>query len=103
MATLMLVDGNRGESISKAIARRIREELARVDLSVSEVARRLGTTQQRLSRRMTGSTEWEITDLDEFCRRAGISFVYVTTGIREIVSHNPGPDGGAAVAPKTTG
>jgi len=80
----MVVDGNRGESRSKAVARRLRMELADQQISVAEVARRLGTTQQKLSRRMTGLTAWDVDELDEVCQVAGISFDFVTTGIRAI-------------------
>lgn len=98
MTTLMVVDGNRGESRSAAVARRLREELAGRRLSVSEIARRLGTTQQKLSRRMTGMTPWDVDELDDVCAAAGISFDYVTTGIREIPTPK-GPDGGGVVEP----
>jgi transcriptional regulator with XRE-family HTH domain len=86
----MVVDGNRGARRSVAVARRLREELAGEQISVAEVARRLGVTQQKLSRRMTGQTPWDVDELDAVCRAAGISFDYVTTGIRAI----PGPSGG---------
>lgn len=95
MTTLMVVDGNRGESRSVAVARRLREELAGRRLSVSEVARRIGTTQQKLSRRMTGLTSWDVDELDEVCQAAGVSFAYVTTGIREIPNPSGPDDGGA--------
>lgn len=96
MTTLMVVDGNRGESRSVAVARRLREELAGRRVSISEVARRIGTTQQKLSRRMTGLTAWDVDELDEVCQVAGVSFDYVTTGIREVPSpRGPGGDGGS--------
>ena len=94
MTTLMVVDGNRGETRSGAIARRLREELAGRRISISEVARRIGTTQQKLSRRMTGLTAWDVNELDEVCEAAGVSFDYVTTGIREVPTPR-GPDGGS--------
>jgi transcriptional regulator with XRE-family HTH domain len=90
MTTLMVVDGNRGDRRSVAVARRLREELAGQQISVAEVARRLHVTQQKLSRRMTGHTPWDVDELDEVCRAAGVSFDYVTTGIRAV----PTPDGG---------
>jgi transcriptional regulator with XRE-family HTH domain len=78
----MVVDGNRGEGRSKAVARRLRSELADQQISVAEVARRLGTTQQKLSRRMAGHVAWDVDELDEVCQAAGISFDFVTTGIQ---------------------
>lgn len=100
MTTLMVVDGDRGESRSLAIARRLREELAGRRISVSEVARRLGTTQQKLSRRMTGLTPWDVNELDDVCRVAGLSFTYVATGIREVPAPG-GPDGGGVTSAPT--
>ena len=90
MSTLMVVDGNRGARRSVAVARRLREELAGEQISIAEVARRLGVTQQKLSRRMTGQTPWDVDELDEVCRVAGVSFDYVTTGIRAIPEPPPG-------------
>jgi DNA-binding Xre family transcriptional regulator len=84
MVTLMLVDGNRGDRRSVAVARRLREELAGQQISVAEVARRLGVTQQKLSRRMTGHTPFDVDELDAICRAASISFDYITTGIRAV-------------------
>lgn len=92
MTTLVVIDGNRDETRSQAAARRLREELAGRRISMSEVARRLGTTQQKLSRRMTGLKSWDLDELDDVCRAAGLSFTYVTTGIRELPAPN-GPDG----------
>jgi transcriptional regulator with XRE-family HTH domain len=89
MSTLMVVDGNRGERRSKAVVRRLREELAGQQISVAEVARRLGTTQQKLSRRMTGQLPWDVEEVDEVCRAAGISFDYVMTGIRAVLPPLP--------------
>jgi hypothetical protein len=97
--SLVVVDGDRGEGIDRAIRRRINEELGRVGLSVSRVADRMGKTQQMLSRRMTGQKSWPIMELHEFCSAAGISYVYVTTGIKEIPTPGGGPDGGG-VRPK---
>lgn len=85
MSTLTLVDaGNTGETRSQAVTRRLREELGRVGLSVSAVARLLGENQPKLSRRMTGLIPWDVDTLSEFCTAAGISYDYVTTGIREL-------------------
>ncbi|QDF69399.1 XRE family transcriptional regulator [Mycobacteroides chelonae] len=92
----MVVDGSRGESRSQAVARRLREELAGRRISVAEVARRLGATQQKLSRRMTGQTPWGVNELDEVCEASGVSSVYVATGIKSLPN---GDDDGTAGAP----
>lgn len=92
MSTLTLVDaGNTGESKSQAVTRRIREELGRVGLTVSAVARLLGESQPKLSRRMTGATTWDVDELGEFCAAAGISYEYVTAGVRLLPPEPPVP------------
>ncbi|WP_207555076.1 helix-turn-helix domain-containing protein, partial [Mycobacteroides abscessus] len=100
MTTLMLVDGSRGECRSKAVVRRIREELARQGVSVSEVARRHGLAQQYVSRRMTGATDWKVGELDDFCAAAGISFGYVTTGVRQLPGNDDPSGNDGVVRPK---
>ncbi|MFV8234107.1 MULTISPECIES: helix-turn-helix domain-containing protein, partial [Mycobacteroides] len=100
MTTLMLVDGQRGESRANAIIRRLRMEFARLGLSDSEAARRAGLSQDRMSRRMTGKTPFDVNDLDVICESLNISFGYVMTGARPIPG-NDGPDGdGGVVRPK---
>ena len=79
----MIVDGDRDESRSQAVARRLRGELAERRISVSEVARRINMTQGALSRRMTGNVEFGVDLLDSICEATGASFTYVTTGIKE--------------------
>ena len=95
MTTLMVVDGDRGERPSEAASRRLRGELGQRQISVSEVARRLGMKQPALSRRMTGAVPFDLDLLGEICQATGISFAYVTSGIRETPSPE-GPDGGAS-------
>lgn len=51
-------------------------------------------TQGTLSRRMTGEVEFGVDLVDRVCEATGISFVYVTTGIRETPAGPNGPDGG---------
>jgi len=43
---------------------------------------------------MTGSTPWDVDELDEVCQASGVSFDYVTTGIRAIPNPDGGPGGG---------
>lgn len=93
MTTLVVVDGDHGETRSQAVARRLRGALAERGISVAEVARRLGVTQQKLSRRMTGLNAFDVDELDRICAVTGVSFEYVASGIRAL----PGdPRGGAA-------
>jgi transcriptional regulator with XRE-family HTH domain len=92
MTTLIVVDETE-DDITTAVLRRLREELGRNNISVNKVAKRMGTNQQRFSRRMTGAVPWPIDELYKFCRAAGANFSYVVTGIREIPTP---PTGGGA-------
>jgi transcriptional regulator with XRE-family HTH domain len=89
MTTLTVVDGQRNETRPEAIARRLRGELGQLNLSVSEVARRTGMSQPALSRRMTGQLPFDVAELDLICDTLGISFDYITTGIREVPAPRP--------------
>ncbi|QPG69125.1 helix-turn-helix domain-containing protein [Mycolicibacterium mucogenicum] len=100
MTTLMIVDGRRGEeSRSEGIARRIKGEIAQNGLSMVRAAGLVGMTQAKFSRRMTGNVDFGIAELDDICQKLGISFEYITSGIRAI-PNGDGPDGGGVVRPK---
>lgn len=49
--------------IRGAVATAVRVELAKRNMSASELARRAGMKQQRLARRMTGGTAFDVDDL----------------------------------------
>lgn len=98
MTTLIVVDGDRDESRSHAVARRLRGALAERRISVSEVARRIGMTQAALSRRMTGHVEFGVDLLDQICEATGISFMFVTTGMKEAPAGPDGPDEGSSAS-----
>jgi len=91
MTILTVVDGRYDETRPEAIARRLRGELGQLNLSVSEVARRTGMSQPALSRRMTGQMPFDVAELDLICDNLGISFDYITTGIREVIEPPPSP------------
>lgn len=95
MTTMIRIDVDGEERKSMAIARRLRGALAERGISVAEIARRIGVTQQKLSRRMTGLNSFDVDELDAICRAAGVPFDYIATGIKEL----PGPGGGAPRAP----
>lgn len=85
MTTLMVVDGfGQGETRTQAVTRRLREELARHDTTVTAVARRLGEVQQKYSRKMTSQTPWDVESLDRFCTAFGGDFDYVVTGVKAL-------------------
>ena len=69
-------------------------------MSVAEVARRLGVTQQKLSRRMTGQKPFDVDELDEICTAAGVSFGYVVTGVKAVPDNDGGGPGDGTVRPK---
>ena len=84
MTTLMVVDGEQGESRPRAIIRRLRMEFARIGISDSEAARRAGITQDKMSRRMTGKTPFDVVDIDQIATALDLSFDYIMTGIRPL-------------------
>lgn len=45
---------------------------------------------------MTGAKAWDVDELDEICNVAGLSYVFVATGIREVPRPGGGPDGGGS-------
>lgn len=87
----MVVDGQQGESRSAAIIRRLRMEFARIDVSESEAARQAGMTQDKMSRRMTGKTPFDVNDIDRIASALSLSFDFIMTGIRALPG---GPNGG---------
>lgn len=48
---------------------------------------------------MTGSVEFGVDLLDQICEVTGVSFMYVTTGMKEAPAGPDGPDGGLSGAP----
>jgi transcriptional regulator with XRE-family HTH domain len=83
MTTLIMVDSAEPGSRDEAIVRRLREEMARLGgISVSEVARRTGITQQALSQRMNLLVDFRTSELDTICDAIGASWEYVMAGIR---------------------
>ncbi|WP_207551473.1 helix-turn-helix domain-containing protein, partial [Mycobacteroides abscessus] len=90
MTTLMAVDGDRGETRAAAVARRVREELAGKRIRYNELARAIGKSPQAISRRISGEIPWDVDELDRACESTGISYAYVTAGIRPVPDGGPG-------------
>ena len=83
MTTLIMVDTTEPGARDEAIVRRLREELARLGgISISEVARRTGITQQALSQRMNLLVDFRTSELDLICNAIGASWEYVMCGVR---------------------
>lgn len=61
------------ETLTAAIARALRMELARHDMSASEFAARIGTSKSNVSRWVNGSVEMRTTQLDLISRGLGMS------------------------------
>lgn len=106
MTTLIMVDFRQDEPIDVSVTRRLREEFGRLGgLSVSEVARRVGMTQQALSQRMSHHVDFRLRELRAICDETGASYEYVTTGIREVPdpAHPSHPRGGPSHRTPTRG
>ncbi|MCV7099460.1 helix-turn-helix domain-containing protein [Mycobacterium palustre] len=91
MTTLIMIDGAADEPAAAAINRRLRQEFAGRGLSETAAAELGGRKQQWLSRRLTGVTDWAVGELVHFCNALGLSFTYITTGIREVPPMPPNP------------
>lgn len=90
----MVVDGHRPrEDRTHAVARRLRSELAAKQLTGTAVARALGKTQPWISRRLNATVAFSVDELDLLCETLGISFNYVTAGIRALPGRPDGDDG----------
>ncbi|MCA2275463.1 helix-turn-helix transcriptional regulator [Mycobacterium intracellulare] len=89
MTTLVFIGRRSGETATVAANRRLREELASQRLSASAAADLCGVKQQWLSRRMTGTTDWALGELEAVCAALGFSFDYIATGIRELPTPPP--------------
>ncbi|MGV7251877.1 hypothetical protein PJJ30_23915, partial [Mycobacterium kansasii] len=95
MTTVLVFDSDYSP---EGVARRLREELARRNLSESAAARHYGVPQQWVNRRMTGLTSWKVSELAHFCRVLELSYTYIVAGGRPLPEP---PDGTAAPTPAT--
>ena len=57
---------------SERVAANIRAELARRSLSQTDLARMLGTTQQAISRRMSGKVPFNTDELNAIAKQLGV-------------------------------
>jgi transcriptional regulator with XRE-family HTH domain len=67
------------------VAGNVRAELARAGLSQTEFAASLGKSQAWISRRLTGSTPFDVDDLVRIAGALGVSVATLTAGIGEQV------------------
>ncbi len=58
----------------RRVAAEVRAELARQQISQSELAKRLGVAQQTVSRRITGDIPFDIAELSKIAEILGVPF-----------------------------
>ena len=90
-----VIDGYAEETLTEAVARRFREQLAGRNLTRRDVATRLTRSEPWVGRRAAGQTPFTTDDLSDIERATGISASYLVTGIKN--NRRPdGPDGGGS-------
>jgi hypothetical protein len=65
------------ETLSKAVARRLRGRMGELQLKGTEVAAAIGMTQGSFSRRYTGTAAWELDELELLESATGIRITYL--------------------------
>lgn len=65
------------ETLSAAVARRLRGKMAELQLKGTDVAAAIGMTQGSFSRRYTGSAPWELDELEVLEQKTGIRITYL--------------------------
>lgn len=97
MTTLSAIDGNRGESLTMAVARRLRGQLAERRIPKLRLAAETGLGRTTILRRLSGETAINTDELELICSVTGISLVYLLTGKGENPGGGDGGDGGESV------
>lgn len=91
--SLKPVDGQRGETLTQAVARRLRGQLAEKQISGLQLAQMTGLGRSLINRRLQGETALNTDELEQIEQATGISATYLLTGIRP---DQDDPDGGGA-------
>lgn len=86
------------ESLSVAVARRLRGQLAERNLKGAGLARLTGLPQQTISRKLLGGTPFTLDELQSICDVTGISLDFILLG--RTVSTGPVPPQGGESHPK---
>lgn len=73
-------------TLNERVATEVRAELGRQRISVNELARRLGWSQPYLSRRVSGTVAFDLTDLERIANELRIG---VTALIAEPIAQAP--------------
>ncbi|WP_010540413.1 helix-turn-helix domain-containing protein [Dietzia alimentaria] len=93
--SLTSITGGLSETLSEAVARRLRGALAELQISHAEAGRRIDINPSGMSRRMKGKHPWDLDELQRLSEACGVDMTYVLTGIRNAENPHPdGPDGG---------
>lgn len=93
--SLTAVAGGRSETLTEAVARRLRGALAELQISHAEAGRRIDINPSGMSRRMKGKHPWDLDELQLLADTCGVDITYVLTGIRNAENPHPeGPGGG---------
>lgn len=93
MTTLHVV-GDQGETLTTAVARRLRGKLAESRITGIELSKRTGMGRAMISRRLSGETALNTDELELIEHVTGISAAYLLTGRGEESPRPDGPDGG---------
>jgi transcriptional regulator with XRE-family HTH domain len=70
------------ESLSVAVARRLRGQLAERNIKGSALSRMTGLPQQTISRKLLGGTPFTLDELHDICDVTGISLEFILLGTR---------------------
>lgn len=88
------------ESLSVAVARRLRGQLAERNIKGSELARLTGLPQSTVSRKLLGGTPFTLDELQSICGVTGISLGYILVGLATESGPVPPKDGESRPKPK---
>ena len=91
-----VVDGQAGETLTEASARRLRGMLAEKRMSGRQVALRLGKSHAWIQRRLTGDVSMTIEDMEHIESVTGISAIYLITGMNAESRRPAVLDGGSS-------
>ncbi|MDN4645387.1 helix-turn-helix domain-containing protein [Arthrobacter sp. PsM3] len=81
------------ESLSVAVARRLRGQLAERNIKGSALSRMTGLPQQTISRKLIGGTPFTLDELQAICDVTGISLEYILMGTLSARGPIPPRDG----------
>ena len=92
MTTLRVIDGFPSESLTEATARRLRGQLAEMNISNRTLATRLAVSRELVNRRTKGETSMSAEDMEHIENVTGISAIYLISGTKNPPDPN-GPGG----------